>query len=150
VPRSNVVAKTPRPRLRATESWLKRAYPIAELVSERAILDGGDQGLTVDQLNCNNVNAVLSVIRVKDSGIDPRTHYYGLVPDDVGFMPGCSSGIPQKPDPSVVASGPSGKPQDLRRLGFFLDTDGSYADFYAGHELAHTFGRYHPGFCRTG
>jgi len=149
VPRSNVVAKPRDLDFERTESWLKRAYPIAELVSERAILDGGDQGLTVDQLNCNNVNAVLSVIRVKDSGIDPRTHYYGLVPDDVGFMPGCSSGIPQKPDPSVVASGPSGKPRKISEdLDFSWDTDGSYADFYAGHELAHTFGRYHPGFCR--
>jgi len=27
------------------------------------------------------------------------------------------------------------------------DTDASFADWYGGHELAHTFGRHHPGFC---
>lgn len=147
-PQSNFVAKPRDLDFERTESWLKRAYPIASLISDRAILDGGEQGLTVDELSCNNVNAVLSVIRLKDTGVDPRTHYYGMVPDDVGFMPGCSSGIPQKPDPTVVASGPSGIPRKISAdLDFSWDTDGSYADFYAGHELAHTFGRYHPGFC---
>jgi hypothetical protein len=31
--------------------------------------------------------------------------------------------------------------------GFTWDRDGSYADWYGGHEIAHTFGRRHPGFC---
>ena len=30
---------------------------------------------------------------------------------------------------------------------FPLDVDGSYADWYGGHELGHSFGRRHPGFC---
>ena len=27
------------------------------------------------------------------------------------------------------------------------DFDGTYGDWYTGHELGHTFGRKHPGFC---
>jgi hypothetical protein len=49
--------------------------------------------------------------------------------------------IPSSPDPSTVASGPTG----TGTWGW--DGDGSYGDWYAGHELGHTFGRYHPGFC---
>ena len=44
-----------------------------------------------------------------------------------------------KPDPSVVASGPTGS------NSWGWDFDGSYGDWYGGHELGHTFGRFHPG-----
>jgi hypothetical protein len=50
-------------------------------------------------------------------------------------------GIPTTPDPSVVASGPTGPST------WGWDFDGSYGDWYGGHELGHTFGRFHPGFC---
>jgi hypothetical protein len=30
------------------------------------------------------------------------------------------------------------------------DTDGSYGDWYTGHELGHTFGRFHAEFCGAG
>ena len=54
-------------------------------------------------------------------------------------MRGEASGIPGQPDPSVVASGPTGP------NSWGWDFDGSYGDWYGGHELGHTFGRFHPG-----
>ena len=63
-------------------------------------------------------------------------------------MRGCASGIPDSPDASVVASSPTGDPNGphipTNSVG---DTDASFGDWYGGHELAHTFGRCHPGFC---
>jgi len=79
------------------------------------------------------------------SGRDPGTHYYGMVTDARGFMRGSASAIPATPDPSAVASGPTGTFN--ASPGFGWDTDGSYGDWYGGHELGHTLGRLHPGFC---
>ena len=78
--------------------------------------------------------------------MDARTHYYGLVSDGDGsfFMRGLASGIPGTADPSTVASGPTG----VNTWGW--DTDGSYGDWYTGHELGHTFGRFHAEFCGAG
>ncbi len=121
------------------ESWLRRAYPCAEVRATR---------LTVDSLapwpfDCNQVNAQLLAMRAQDvaAGTDPRTHYYGLVSDAGGFMRGGASDIPEQPSPRAVASGPAGPDT------WGWDSDGSYADWYAAHELSHTFGRKHPGFC---
>lgn len=145
---SNSAASPSNVDFAAIRSWLTRAYPIASLIFSQNTLDAADQGMSVDDLDCNTVNTVLVKIRNNEvrSGVDRRTHYYAIVPDDgdAGFMRGCSSGIPQTPDPSTVASGPSGKP---RTQLFPWDTSPSYAGWYSGHELAHTFGRYHPGFC---
>jgi hypothetical protein len=77
------------------------------------------------------------------AGADPRTHYFGLVSDANGdnFMRGCASDVPDHPAPDTVASGPAGS------NSWGWDFDGSYADWYTGHELGHTFGRAHPGYC---
>ena len=40
-----------------------------------------------------------------------------------------------------MASGPTGPST------FGWDSDGSYGDWYGGHELGHTFGRFHAEFC---
>jgi hypothetical protein len=146
IPGSNSIATPSNADFSSIQSWLKRAYPIASLVLSQITLDIADQGMSVDDLDCNTVNTVLTRIRKNEvrSGIDGHTHYYGIVPDDAGFMRGCASGIPQTPDPGTVASGPSGKPTPTL---FKWDTTSSYAGWYAGHELAHTFGRFHPGFC---
>ena len=61
-----------------------------------------------------------------------------MAADTRGFLQGCSKGIPSR-----VASGPAGVNK------WPWDTDGSYADWYGGHELAHTYGRKHPGFCNN-
>ena len=84
---------------------------------------------------------------ISNGSIDPHTHYYGLVSDsggqvanDKGFMRGCSD-QPSTPDPSATGSGPAGN-------GWPGDPHASYADWYGGHELGHTFGRKHPGICK--
>jgi hypothetical protein len=55
-------------------------------------------------------------------------------------MRGCA-GVPSTPDPSAIGSGPTGP------ATWGWDFDGTYGDWYTGHELGHTFGRKHPGFC---
>jgi hypothetical protein len=133
----------PRPQdFDALESWLRRAYP-AELRVSRRVVDVADR----PGFPCDTANARLAAIRASDmrAGADSRTHYYGLVYDGGAqspfFMRGCAAGIPAWPDPSVVASGPAGA------AAFPWDKDGSYADWYGGHELAHTLGRMHIGEC---
>jgi hypothetical protein len=133
-------------------SWLQRAYPVAEVIGSQLITpanfsppftlpDGADAGKSLQ------ANAQLAAIRNLDisNGTDVRTHYYGLVSDGGDpaslFMRGRASGIPLTPDPTTVASGPTGA------ADFGWDRDGSYGDWYTGHELAHTLGRFHPGFC---
>ncbi|SRR5579862_916901 len=125
-------------------SWLQRAYPINDLIMTTTVVDS----INVWPFDCNAANTQITAIRNLDidGGADHRTHYFGLVADGGGanFMRGCAAGIPiTTPDPSTVASGPTGKPSG----NFSWDTDGSYGDWYTGHELGHTYGRQHPGFC---
>jgi len=61
------------------------------------------------------------------------------------FFRGAAKDIPAAPDPSVVAVGPTGNPRQYPGLQW--DTSASYGGWYGTHELSHTFGRYHPGFC---
>jgi hypothetical protein len=123
------------------ESWLRRAYPVADVVFSRAVVTSNYAW----PFDADQSNVQVAGIRRLDmaSGGDARTHYFGLVADAGGanFMRGKAAGIPQTPDPTTVASGPTGS----NTWGW--DFDGSYGDWYTGHELAHTFGRYHPGFC---
>jgi len=121
------------------ESWLRRAYPVAEVQWSQAVVNGPSAW----PFNASTINAFVRGIRMSDvlGGVDDRTHYYGLVADTGGFMRGLASGIPGAPDPSTVASGPTGPGT------FGWDTDGSYGDWYTGHELAHTLGRFHAEFC---
>lgn len=116
-------------------SWLGRAYPIADVY------------MTYYRVRfsfiptCWVLNAWLWVTRGLDvlfGGEDWRTRYYGMVRDDGGFMRGCAAGIP-----GIVASGPTGTPSG----SYGWDTDGSYGDWYGGHELGHTLGRAHAEFC---
>lgn len=131
-------------------SWLWRAYPVTRVEMETAIVDAPAAKPT-----CDATNAQLIRIRALDirGGQDPRTRYYGMVPHreenrrKIEFMQGCSTGVPGVPDPSVVASGSAGIPFPKEEL-FGWDEDGSYADWYGGHEIAHTFGLRHPGWCQ--
>ncbi|MFF0416109.1 hypothetical protein ACFYUY_37480 [Kitasatospora sp. NPDC004745] len=120
-------------------SWLKRAYPVAEVISSHTVIDVTAAAPFV----CNDTNAQLAAIRALDisAGGDRRTHYIGQVADGGFFMRGCSSGVPAAPDPATVASSPCGA------ADWGWDFDGVYSDWYGGHELGHTFGRRHPGFC---
>jgi hypothetical protein len=125
-------------------SYLKRAYPVAEVIWSQIVIDA-DFAAPFDKDTPTLANAQLAAIRNADinSGVDRRTHYYGLVDDANArnFMRGLASGIPATPQPDTVASGPCGPAR-----GFAGDEDLSYADWYGAHELGHTFGRYHPGF----
>jgi hypothetical protein len=123
-------------------SWLRRAYPTANVEWRMATLDWTDPNppSAYGDDGCDKVNELLARQRALD-GSPPRWRYYGLVGDTGGFMRGCSAGIP-----AYIASGPTGLP----RNNFAWDTDGSYGDWYGGHELGHTYGRVHAEFCGAG
>jgi hypothetical protein len=120
-------------------SWLGRAYPVGQVVESRVLVTAN----AAAPFGCGDINAQLAAIRALDmaAGGDPLTHYYGLVSDGGFFMRGCAAGIPSTPAPGTVASGPTGSGT------WGWDFDGSYGDWYGGHELGHTYGRLHPGFC---
>jgi hypothetical protein len=132
------------------QSWLARAYPVSEIQAATEIFQ-----LPKDfDFSCNAANATLAVVRENDvkANMDPRTHVIGLVSNKYDFMIGCSSGVPtDTPDPSIVASAPAGRSNDPPKLvpsNRELGTSKTFADWYGGHELAHTYGRLHPGDCR--
>ena len=121
--------------LDALESWLRRAYPISSLQVTRQNLIYPTAGLPdVDALH--SWLALTKLLRIIFSSEDPRVVYYGVVDDGGGFMRGKAAGIP-----STIAAGPSGS----NTWGW--DFDGSYADWYGGHEIGHTRGRSHAEFC---
>jgi len=143
-------------------SFLGRAYPVATVEWSQIVVDApplfappfagpqtpqGDDPLWRSKLAI--AHNMLSALRAKDisTGTDPRTHYYGLVSDASAglFFRGAAKDVPKSPDPSIVAVGPVGDPAQYGKLKW--DRDRSYGDWYGAHELAHTFGRFHPGFC---
>lgn len=124
--------------LDALESWLRRAYPINSLQVTRQTFVYPSNGLpNVDTLH--GWLALGKIFRILFSGEDPRVVYYGVVDDGGGFMRGKAAGIP-----GTIAAGPSGNDT------WGWDTDGSYNDWYGGHEIGHTRGRYHAEFCGAG
>jgi hypothetical protein len=126
------------------KSYLQRAYPVAAVEWSHIVVDA-DFSAPFDDSTVDLANAQIAALRSREvsSGVDPRTHYYGLVDDNgaTNFMRGKAFAIPGTPQPDTVASGPAGVPN-----GFAGDHDASYADWYGAHELGHTFGRFHPGF----
>ncbi|MCK1523384.1 MULTISPECIES: hypothetical protein [unclassified Bradyrhizobium] len=142
-------AKTHVPRdidYRSIVSWIQRAYPASEFEFHTRVVDWNapsvfDTGTEA----CGEANAAITAIRKLDvaNGKNALFHYYGVVYDGsslANFMRGCAS-IPADPDPSAVGSGPAGTATSVL---FPWDKGPSYAGWYAGHELGHTFGRHHP------
>ncbi len=122
----------------ALESWLRRAYPISSLQVTRQTFIYPTNGLpNVDTLH--GWLALAKLLNLIFSGEDGRVVYYGVVDDGGGFMRGKSLGIP-----STIAAGPSGSDN------WGWDFDGSYNDWYGGHEIGHTRGRFHAEFCGAG
>jgi len=133
------------------QSWVQRAFPAANFTFTNSSVTSAN----TFPFTCDDANAELASIRATElaAGTDPHTKYMALVINTGGFMRGCSDGVPDSPDTSVVASAPTGanfdppgvnNPKPINRTG---DTDASWGDWYGGHELSHTFGRKHPGFC---
>jgi hypothetical protein len=124
--------------LDALESWLRRAYPISSLQVTRQTFTYPTSGLpNVDTLH--SWLALAKLLRIIFSGEDPRVVYYGMVDDGGGFMRGKTAGIP-----STISAGPTGTGD------WGWDFDGSYGDWYGGHEIGHSRGRYHAEFCGAG
>jgi hypothetical protein len=124
--------------------WLSRAYPVRQVnVRYRSALYGAmtlnSEGGVIHP-SCGDINTLLWNEKIWDilsfSSVPFDAHYYGMVVDTIGFMRGCAAGIP-----AWEASGPTG----TGTWGW--DTDGSYGDWYGGHELGHTYGRGHANFC---
>lgn len=119
-------------------SWLQRAYPVAQVVSSQVLVNapGGPVFSPDDKFDSDDINAHVAAIRALDldGGIDARTLYYGIVSDAGFFMRGKVGG-------PFVSCGPTG-PGD-----WGWDFDGSYGDWYAGHEIGHSLGRPHVGAC---
>jgi len=126
-------------------SYLERAYPVASVEWSQIVVDANFAPPFKERKIARLANMQIAAIRSREvsDGVDPRTHYFGLVSDDRGteFMRGEAFDIPDTASPDVVASSPCGTPK-----GYGGDQDASYADWYGTHELCHTMGRYHPGF----
>ena len=144
-------------------SWIQRAYPLGgapgEYFKPRAwTADFGEMlGGLVNRSNpvctllypppdsdpslCASyfMNAVLWTYRVEtlmgelSVGLNPFAFYYGMITDASGNF---ARGQAAAPFTSV---GPTGIPGSNS-----WDTDGSYGDWYAAHEIGHSLGRAHP------
>lgn len=142
---------------RMIESWLKRAFPVSTTPDKFSVRHKttlpSDTWLSLP-FDCRLVNMKVSTLRLKDIDnryADKETRYIGVIADggstinNNGFMQGCAMDAPV-PDPTAVASLPTGS-SPVRQKDIDWDLDGVYGDWYAGHEIAHTFGRRHPGKC---
>lgn len=144
---SDGAATNPRPvDLNLLTSWLRRAYPTGQ-VDVTTASSTSFTGLPGSSFSCGDVNGRLAEMRSTDisAGGDKRRKYYGIVFDNMsamtgGFLRGCAGGN--------TGSGPAGIPGLPFNPGnsSAWDFDGSYGDWYGGHELGHLYGRDHPDF----
>jgi len=135
-----------------TFSWVRRVYPVASSAGMLTDPTPGfrpnlwtiwDDGLgsRVNQTaaGCTDnlcasayTNNLMQAMRV-ENGIPNSIFMYGMISDAAGIFPrgqACCG--------TAVSSGPAGSGN------WGWDYDGSYADWYAGHEIGHTLGRAHP------
>ena len=130
------------------KSWLMRAYPIAHLdiqASSAETLEEQERFFLMK--DCEIPSIQLNKLRFHEvyeaKTVDKRTRYVGLVPDSGLLMRGCafaSSGAANSAIPAVVPTGPDYHIWDEDVVS---EKDGSYGDWYVGHELSHTFGLLH-------
>jgi hypothetical protein len=143
-----------------TYSWIRRTYPLASTPGSASDPSPGFRpnlwlmyveglGSFVDQSHalcallypnpdyrslCASAvtNALMKQLRV-ENGVPGNVFMYGMISDGAGHFPrGQASGS------GNVSSGPAGSGT------WGWDTDGTYADWYAGHEIGHTLNRDHP------
>jgi hypothetical protein len=135
------------------QSWLGRAYPVSNTTFIQSTTAStsttgvvGTGPAATGTFTCDSANIQLLATRATEisSGGDTRTHYLAVVSNQGFFMRGCAA---QDKNGNFLtsASGPSGVPASVT-IGAG-DTDASFGDWYGGHELGHTFNRFHPGFC---
>ncbi len=129
------------------ENWLRRAYPISTLIVKRDATDMSYLGRLPTAAEVNERLEGLRFFMQWGKGDVPQTHYYGLVWDGDSsslFM----RGLGGEKTLGGVASGPTGDPGSYLDFAWDDGNDGaSYGDWYAGHELGHTFGLAHV-LCR--
>jgi len=142
-----------------TYSWIRRTYPLAStpgsasdpspgfrpnlwIIADEALGSHVDQSAPVcAQLYpdpkyrnlCASAytNGVLNVLR-SENGVPGNVFMYGMISDAAGIFPRGQAGG------GNVSSGPAGSGT------WGWDNDGTYADWYAGHEIGHTLARSHP------
>ena len=137
-----------------TYSWLIRAYPIASKITFDGAV-GSQPGLhpnlwfqydstlgarvnqtfpgCTDNLCASGYADTQMGIMRSDNGLPESRFFYGFISDAAGFFPrgqACCA--------ANVSTGPAGSGT------WGWDYDGSYADWYAAHEIGHTLGRAHP------
>jgi hypothetical protein len=151
-----------------TYSWILRAYPLGGAIGQSFkprlwdVAGGTQLGSLVNTSNpaCKFVypganddislcasyfaNGLLFYYRVATQfgilnvGLNTNAFYYGMISDAAGYFP---RGQAMYTKTSV---GPAGTPGLHFNLGYGWDTDGTYADWYAAHEIGHSLGRSHP------
>ncbi|HEX9370699.1 MAG TPA: hypothetical protein VF897_06815, partial [Roseiflexaceae bacterium] len=156
---------TYRPRITddvlKTYSWIMRAYPIGGAIGQSFKptlwdVDGGSK--LASWVNRSSSDCTKS--KIGDSDLSLCASYYtngwlkyyrdhGWVPNTTAFYYGmisdASNNFPRgQAIYDKTSVGPAGKPGQFFSLGQGWDTDGSYADWYAGHEIGHSLGRAHP------
>ena len=131
-----------------TYSWIMRAYPIGGAIGTNFKprlwdVNGSTQlGNWVTQTSgdCAGKGSLCASYYTngwlkyyRDHGWVPNTSdfYYGMISDGAGFPRG-----------QAIYGQTSVGPAGSGTWGW--DTDGSYADWYAGHEIGHSLGRGHP------
>jgi hypothetical protein len=131
------------------EDWLRRAYPISNLISQRSTTTMPETSIfrwmkdsknkDVYRMDASLVNQRLNLIRTINQIYNPnfmvQERYYGVVTDAGGFMRGLGGGF--------IASGPTGN-ANTSMWGWWDKDSTSYGDWYAGHEIGHTWNRGHP------
>lgn len=151
-----------------TYSWIQRAYPIGGAIGENFkprlwdVAGGTNLGSLVNQSNpicaqlyggakddpalCASYVAngwlfsyrIQTMFGILNIGLKADAFYYGMISD-------ASNNFPRGQAVYTKTSvGPAGTPGQFFGLGQGWDTDGSYADWYAAHEIGHSLGRAHP------
>ncbi len=146
-----------------TYSWILRAYPLGGAVGDYFkphlwdVAGGAQLGALVNttdprcaQIYSNpgdDISLCASYIangwlwyyrNNPQYGLSTTDFYYGMISDGAGFFPRGQAMYSQ------TSVGPAGTPGQFFNLGQGWDTDGTYADWYAGHEIGHSLGRAHP------
>lgn len=136
---------TARDRARL-KSWLRRAFPTSEVIATELGMVPLDHVPTCQEVNELIYGGEFAALNASGRAApDSWQRYYGLVAtSDERFVAGCFASSDAKPRPYAeqFAAGAAGPPAPES-----WDDDGSIADYYGAHELAHTYRRLHPGFC---